>query len=475
MNKDLPLLTFEQCKKEIIKLGKFEFRDNRWICHYNPLSKVFNKKIFLKNSCISNIKNLPKEITNQEIIYHILWNHKEYLNPQCPICKKKLKFGRINTGYQKYCSGKCRNSSEDYFKLKAKLYFEKTGYENPSQNPKIVAKKKKNSLEKWGTEWPLSNDEVQQKRKHTSFINNGYEEPLANPELHKKYAEERFQRTGYYSNMQDPNGLKYWKSCYKEKTGYDHPSQNPEVKDKIKQTYFYKTGYENPSQNPEVVSKKLKDYKEKTGYNWGDSPEADEKRRITNLERYGVNYIFENPSMIEKSRHTYFEKTGYYVCTQNPEVQERIKKTCFEKYGPIHPWVSHNNYSKVSQELFDAVYEQLPEELKQECYYATCKIDEKHKSEFNKHDSINNTSYFYDFTLSHLKFIIEFDGSYWHSKPEAKKRDQQKQKFIENLGFKMIRIKEGDYYEDKQKVIDYCLNEINILYSSITNNCIIVI
>lgn len=402
------VLTFDQCREEIIKLGKFEFRDNRYICHYNALSKVFNTNTSLKLSCILNIKNLPEDISNQEIIYHILWNHTEYLDPKCSICSKRLKFKRINIGYQKHCSLKCRNHDENFHKKKAETYKKKTGYDNPSQNPEVVNRKKKNSLEKYGTAWPLGNKEIQEKRRQTCYDNTGYREPLANPELREKYDNERFERTGYYHNMQDPEGLKYWQSCYEAKTGYTNPNKVKEVREKLEQTC---------------------------------------------MERYGVKYVIS--IMQDKSKKTKLERygdSGYHNV-------DKMKQTNLERYGHTSNLALISKYSKVSQKLFDVIYENLSDALKFECYYATCKTN-NHNKEFVKMDKDHDTSYFYDFVLSHLKLVIEFDGDYWHSKPEVKARDIQKQKFIEDLGFKVIRIKECDYYEDKQKIVSYCLSEI---------------
>ena len=57
--------------------------------------------------------------------------------------------------------------------------------------------------------------------------------------------------------------------------------------------------------------------------------------------------------------------------------------------------------------------------------------------------------------------MIEFDGDYWHSKEGAKEKDEQKQKFIENEGFTMLRIKESDYYNDKEGTVNICLDFID--------------
>jgi len=84
--KEQNLPTWEECRRQTIELGKFSLIDNRWICHNSSLSKMFSKNSLLKNSCITYIKNLPENISNLEIIFHILWDKTEYANLKCPTC-----------------------------------------------------------------------------------------------------------------------------------------------------------------------------------------------------------------------------------------------------------------------------------------------------------------------------------------------------------------------------------------------------
>ena len=52
--------------------------------------------------------------------------------------------------------------------------------------------------------------------------------------------------------------------------------------------------------------------------------------------------------------------------------------------------------------------------------------------------------YFCDFFLIELGLVIECDGVYWHSRPEIIVNDAEKDKYIRNLGYDIIRIPENE-------------------------------
>ena len=54
--------------------------------------------------------------------------------------------------------------------------------------------------------------------------------------------------------------------------------------------------------------------------------------------------------------------------------------------------------------------------------------------------------------------IIEFDGDYWHSKQVANPtREQKRDNGIKSLGYEVLHVKEKDYKDNPQKVVDKCL------------------
>ena len=56
--------------------------------------------------------------------------------------------------------------------------------------------------------------------------------------------------------------------------------------------------------------------------------------------------------------------------------------------------------------------------------------------------------YYADFYVPKLNLIIECDGEYWHLNEKAQLRDQRKDKLLESLGYKIIRMT-GDQIKKK--------------------------
>ena len=148
------------------------------------------------------------------------------------------------------------------------------------------------------------------------------------------------------------------------------------------------------------------------------------------------------------------------------------KEKCIEQYGEIEgmkrwmdrqeKWCANNpksNFSKISQELFFSIYEQL--EDKEEIYFA----------QLNSNNGINNEYTLRlegsiikpDFISIKPKKIIEFDGDYWHdydkrNRPLNKERERKRDELIKTAGYQIIRILEKNYNKDKVAVVKECVD-----------------
>ena len=159
------------------------------------------------------------------------------------------------------------------------------------------------------------------------------------------------------------------------------------------------------------------------------------------------------------------EKWQTTLLNKSPEELERIARA---KMG------NGKGYSAISQELFDGIMFELPINLK--AYYAT-RFNDDIKSSFK-----DNWEYmimteekkmmFLDFYIPSINLCIEFDGDYWHGEERGNKdRDRLREKaiIIENPNIKIYHIKEGDYRENKQVTIDYCVDLIKKELNGIAN------
>jgi len=116
-----------------------------------------------------------------------------------------------------------------------------------------------------------------------------------------------------------------------------------------------------------------------------------------------------------------------------------------------------NGYSKISQELFWSIYEKLDVGLKQKCYFNDLNTE--------IHFFVNKKwakMIYVDFKCGNV--MIEFDGDYWHTLKYHVYRDEKRDIFLTNKGYKILRIKEKEYNLNKQIVVNTCLQFIKENY-----------
>ena len=65
-----------------------------------------------------------------------------------------------------------------------------------------------------------------------------------------------------------------------------------------------------------------------------------------------------------------------------------------------------------------------------------------------------------DFYLPEHRLVIECDGDYWHNRPEVKRRDKRKNKWLIAHGYTIIRLKEKDIRKDVKQALRVALNGI---------------
>lgn len=180
------------------------------------------------------------------------------------------------------------------------------------------------------------------------------------------------------------------------------------------------------------------------------------KRDYTSLNYFTKQYgeIEGNKKYIERCKLiSYYGSLEYYIKKYGEE-EGKIRKN----EAVIKSFLNHKfkitRYSKISQELFWGVYNKLSNVQKNKCYFA----------------ELNNEYMFYvhrdgvrilmtDFKMNNK--IIEFNGDYWHSLEEVKKKDEIKNNFLKEKGYDVLIIKESEYLKNKKEIIQTTINFLN--------------
>ena len=69
--------------------------------------------------------------------------------------------------------------------------------------------------------------------------------------------------------------------------------------------------------------------------------EIQEKKKVTMLEKYGVEYTFQSKEIQRKIKETMIERYGVENVGQSFEIQQKKKNTLIEKYGVENPNQKH--------------------------------------------------------------------------------------------------------------------------------------
>jgi hypothetical protein len=149
------------------------------------------------------------------------------------------------------------------------------------------------------------------------------------------------------SPFSDPEIRKKAQEKIEEKYGKDREEINKKIsdsrktekcKEKIKKTNLEKYGVENVFQADSVKEKIKETHKRNYGVDHPmKSSLIKEKTRRTIQEKYGVDNVMQNEKIREKVENTNLLKYGFSHPMQNQEIKEKAQKTNQEKYGVKSP------------------------------------------------------------------------------------------------------------------------------------------
>lgn len=173
--------------------------------------------------------------------------------------------------------------------------------------------------------------------------------------------------------------------------------------------------------------------------NAGKSKEIKEKQKQTMLSKYGIDNIFKDKDYIKSCN---MKKLGVSNCAKLPETIEKRKETLERKYGVNCGFKLAGEFSKSKGELdlFNYIHSIYPSAI--------------------SGDRTAIEPLELDIFIPELKVGIEYDGDYWHSLPNMKRRDNLKLNICTKKGIKLIRVLESDWIKNKDKIKCNILKEI---------------
>lgn len=206
--------------------------------------------------------------------------------------------------------------------------------------------------------------------------------------------------------------------------GVENVFQVDEYKNKQKETCVQKYGVENISMSKDIKNKKKNTFIKKYGV---DNPakvkEVQEKTKKTNIARYGVPVVTQNPDVIQKIKATNLKKYGYESVMQNANVKAKAIGTLANN-GDIPT-------SKQQLEIYEIIKNKYSD-VKLNHPFSSCSLDIL-------------------LVVNNINIDIEYDGWFWHQNQQA---DIKRDKFLQNHGFKVLRIRSGHMLPDKNQLFD---------------------
>ncbi len=404
----------EKLKVNILEIINSRLNKLSTLTRYSD--KIFNQdeiKYIIQNTNFLNDKNT----TFLERLYCIYFNINEH--PKCHFCGKYVKFSQnFKTGYAKYCSSKCGNSSPEIIAKKKKTCIKNYGTTNPNQSKIIKDQIIKTNLERYGVKCTLQSEKSLEKIKATNKMTYGFENAVKSEIVQNKMRETNIKLYGV-SNIAK---LKIFKNKIKEtnikKYGTECCLQSKLINDKTIKTNLERYGMEIPAKNT-AVKRKIKETLKKTNYN----------RIYNKLGLFQITPLFAFDQYATVSNINKY-KFRCNICYN--EFEDNLDCGKIPICRKCHP-VNYTN-SKGETEIIE--------------YIKSLDIENIHTKTRNIiYNTKNNRSLELDVYLPEYKLAIEYNGIYWHRESIYKTSDYHQMKTIlcQEKGIHLMHIWEDDW------------------------------
>lgn len=243
-------------------------------------------------------------------------------------------------------------------------------------------------------------------------------------------------------------------------------------------TNLNKYGVEYPNQNKEVRAKIKETNLERYGVECPSQTEwFQQKVKKSSLEKRGVEHFTQDPEIIQKRKKTNLKKYGAESPQQTNSIKEKAKQTCLEKYNKefasqtqqFQKNVKSTNLEKYGVENFS----QLPanrNKLKEWCDNNLEKLFTSH----NELEILSHIQLYYpstkkyrrgghelDIFIPELNLGIEHNGLYRHSELfKANNYHLNKTNYFKSQEIRTIHIWSSDWYNKQDQVKSFLLSAL---------------
>jgi hypothetical protein len=247
-----------------------------------------------------------------------------------------------------------------------------------------------------------------------------------------------------------------WKDGYKKYCSPKCAQKEPTTKEKRKQTNLDKYGVDNPSKNEEIKTKTQNTNLERYGYKSSfQNEDVKNKWKETIIEKWGTDHYFKTEDFKIKSKKYYLERWGVEHQLDVEEIKQKIKDTCMSKYGVetyLNTDHSRSQIKKYNKSSYETELIEWIRSMDIEC--------------FQSHRTIPPLTT--DIHIPSKNLSIEINGLYWHSELfKDKNYHLNKTLKCKEIGIDLIHIWEDDWKNKKEIIKSILLNKLGKITNKI--------
>lgn len=365
----------------------------------------------------------------------------------CVICGKSIKI-KYASEIPKTCSTKCR------MELMRRTCEHRYGSRDPGNLPEFREKSKRTCQERYGVDNPSKCSEVTTKIKQTWKHKYGVEN-VSQLDSHKKQVSEAWANKSDDEISKISNSRR--QTC-RDRYGVDNPMQSEEVQRKTQETDLARYGNKHHIASDAIRTKSNITMIKRYGTIYPTQLEAiQEKRRQTCKVKYGVDHPWKSKEFIENLRLEYQQALGHWP-GQDPETIEKRKQTNIDRYGVPAAFLLPENQERARDAMLKAGHHRIS------------KINKKFQELLNSLGIYSTLEYrienkFYDICIPDRRIVIEIDPTWTHCSEGNMYEDidknyhKEKSEVAKRNGFHCIHVFDWDDW-DKVISIIYVENKI---------------